>query len=103
MILPGFPEAAPLAGLAGGLLIGLAAALMLLGAGRVTGVSGIVGRAFGINDSGQVVGYSTNADGHERAFLYSNGTMIDLGTLGGLSSQARAINAIVLSKRLLSF
>ena len=52
MILPGFPEAAPLAGLAGGLLIGLAAALMLLGAGRVTGVSGIVGRAFGINDSG---------------------------------------------------
>lgn len=48
MSLPGFPEAAPLAGLAGGLLIGLAAALMLLGAGRIAGVSGIAARAFGI-------------------------------------------------------
>lgn len=46
--LPGFPEAAPLAGLAGGVLIGLAAALMLLGAGRIAGVSGIAARAFGI-------------------------------------------------------
>ncbi|QZD88742.1 YeeE/YedE family protein [Qipengyuania aurantiaca] len=52
MTLPGFPDAAPLDGLFGGLLIGLAAALMLLGAGRIAGVSGIVGRAFGINDSG---------------------------------------------------
>ena len=52
MTLPGFPDAAPLDGLLGGLLIGLAAALMLLGAGRIAGVSGIVGRAFGINDSG---------------------------------------------------
>ena len=46
--LPGFPNAAPLAGLAGGVLIGLAAALMLLGAGRIAGVSGIAARAFGI-------------------------------------------------------
>jgi len=46
--LPGFPDAAPLAGLAGGVLIGLAAALMLLGAGRIAGVSGIAARAFGI-------------------------------------------------------
>lgn len=46
--LPGFPEAAPVAGLAGGVLIGLAAALMLLGAGRIAGVSGIAARAFGI-------------------------------------------------------
>ena len=52
MILPGFPDAAPLAGLAGGLLIGLAAALMLLGAGRIAGVSGILGRATGLSDSG---------------------------------------------------
>jgi len=48
MGLPGFPEAAPLAGLAGGVLIGLAAAMMLLGAGRIAGVSGIAARAFGI-------------------------------------------------------
>lgn len=48
MILPGFPDAAPLPGLIGGLLIGLAAALMLIGAGRIAGVSGIAARAFGI-------------------------------------------------------
>jgi hypothetical protein len=48
MTLPGFPDAAPLAGLTGGVLIGLAAALMLLGAGRIAGVSGIAARAFGI-------------------------------------------------------
>jgi len=50
MSLPGFPDAAPLAGLIGGLLIGLAAALMLLGAGRIAGVSGIAARAFGLAD-----------------------------------------------------
>ncbi|TAD74092.1 MAG: YeeE/YedE family protein [Sphingomonadales bacterium] len=48
MSLPGFPEAAPLAGVTGGVLIGLAAALMLLGAGRIAGVSGIAARAFGL-------------------------------------------------------
>lgn len=52
MMLPGFPEAAPLEGLIGGVLIGLAAALMLLGAGRIAGVSGITARATGISDSG---------------------------------------------------
>src|SRR3546814_4571224 len=48
MILPGFPDAQPLHGLAGGVLIGLAAALMLLGAGRIAGVSGILARGTGI-------------------------------------------------------
>lgn len=43
-MLPGFPDAQPLHGLAGGVLIGLAAALMLLGAGRIAGVSGILAR-----------------------------------------------------------
>ena len=51
-MLPGFPDAAPLAGLLGGVLIGLAAALMLLGAGRIAGVSGIAARAFGISGDG---------------------------------------------------
>ena len=41
-----------LAGLGGGILIGLAAALMLLGAGRIAGVSGIAARAAGLSDSG---------------------------------------------------
>ena len=49
MTLPGFPEAMPLAGLAGGALIGLAAAIMLLGMGRIAGVSGIAARATGLS------------------------------------------------------
>ena len=38
----------PLQGLIGGLLIGLAGAVMLLGLGRIAGVSGIVARSVGI-------------------------------------------------------
>lgn len=45
-----FPNALPLQGLAGGVLIGLAAALMLLGAGRIAGVSGIAARATRLAD-----------------------------------------------------
>ncbi|WP_170004112.1 YeeE/YedE family protein [Pseudopontixanthobacter vadosimaris] len=52
MMLPSFPEAAPLAGLAGGVLIGLAAAVMLLGLGRIAGVSGLAAKAVGLGGSG---------------------------------------------------
>ena len=52
MTLPGFPDAAPLAGLAGGVLIGLAAALMLLALGRIAGVSGLAAKAVGLGGSG---------------------------------------------------
>lgn len=52
MTIPGYPDAAPLAGLAGGILIGLAAALMLLGSGRIAGVSGLAARAVGLGGSG---------------------------------------------------
>lgn len=52
MTLPGFPDALPAAGLAGGLLIGLAAVIMLLGLGRIAGVSGMLARASGIADAG---------------------------------------------------
>lgn len=52
MILPGFPNAMPVEGFAGGLLIGLAAAIMLLGLGRIAGVSGMAARATGISDTG---------------------------------------------------
>ncbi|KEZ16849.1 putative transmembrane protein [Sphingobium yanoikuyae] len=51
-MLPGFPNATPVAGLVGGLLIGLAAAIMLLGLGRIAGVSGMLARASGISDTG---------------------------------------------------
>jgi len=47
-----YPHAMPLDGLVGGLLIGLAAALMLLGLGRIAGVSGLAARATGIADTG---------------------------------------------------
>ncbi|MEO1922044.1 MAG: YeeE/YedE thiosulfate transporter family protein [Sphingomonadaceae bacterium] len=52
MMLPGFPEAAPLEGFLGGLLIGLAALVMLLGTGRIAGVSGMLSRAVLLNRSG---------------------------------------------------
>lgn len=42
----------PLVALSGGLLIGLAAALLLLMSGRIAGVSGMAARALGIASSG---------------------------------------------------
>lgn len=44
-------------------------------------------QAQGINDLGQVVGYSSS----HSAFLYNNGTIIDLGKIGD-STDAKAIN-----------
>lgn len=52
MMLPGFPDAAPVDGLIGGGLIGVAAAIMLLGLGRIAGVSGIAAKAAGLGGSG---------------------------------------------------
>lgn len=47
----------------------------------------------GINNLGQVVGYSLVSSGKaSHAFLYSNGAMQDLGTLGGNVSKATGIN-----------
>jgi len=44
-------RAMPLQGFVGGLMIGIAAALMLLGAGRIAGVSGLAARAVGLAES----------------------------------------------------
>lgn len=44
--------AQPVEGFSGGLLVGVAAAIMLLGLGRIAGVSGLAARATGIADSG---------------------------------------------------
>lgn len=51
-MIPGFPIAMPVEGFIGGFLIGLAAAIMLLGLGRIAGVSGLAARATGIADTG---------------------------------------------------
>jgi probable HAF family extracellular repeat protein len=53
--------------------------------------------AFGINASGQVVGYARNADSIFHAFLYANGQMQDLNDLvdlpdGVFLSSAYGIN-----------
>ena len=47
-----FPDSMPIEGFIGGLMIGIAAAVMLLGAGRIAGVSGMAARAVGISKSG---------------------------------------------------
>lgn len=44
--------ATPIHGLVGGVMIGLAAAVMLLGVGRIAGVSGLAARALGVSGEG---------------------------------------------------
>jgi uncharacterized protein len=51
-MIPAFPHAMPAEGLLGGLMIGVAAAIMLLGLGRIAGVSGMAARATGLADTG---------------------------------------------------
>jgi len=56
-------------------------------------LGGDLSEAYGINNAGQVVGWSTRADGAGHGFLYSGGAMTDLGTLiGGSASYATGIN-----------
>jgi probable HAF family extracellular repeat protein len=58
--------------------------------GTLGGTSSV---AYDINDTGEIVGESTNAAGARRAFLIQGGkSMIDLGTLGGAEAYARRIN-----------
>lgn len=46
----------------------------------------------GMNSKGQIVGQSQNSSGEWHAFLWSEGKMTDLGTLGGNESRAISIN-----------
>jgi probable HAF family extracellular repeat protein len=48
--------------------------------------------AFAVNNHGEVAGFSYDAAGRERAFIYRNGAMFDLGTLGGSEAVAYALN-----------
>lgn len=54
---------------------------------------GTFSTAAGINDAGVVVGSMDNAASDSRAFAYQDGTLTDLGTLGGPGAAAYAINA----------
>lgn len=59
---------------------------VLFSGGTVTNLGSLgggYGFAGGINSAGQVVGLSSDANGVTHAFLWSNGTMIDLGSLEG--------------------
>ena len=57
-------------------------------------LGGTYSSARGINERGQVVGSNTIGSGESRAFLWQNGVLTDLGTLGGpsIGSTANAIN-----------
>lgn len=81
MILPGFPDAQPLDGFLGGLLIGLAAAIMLLGMGRIAGVSGMFARATGIASGGAP---------WVQAALFVAGLAIGAAVFAGLSGPVEA-------------
>ena len=53
------------------------------------------GYATGISNSGQVVGYCSASGGNMHAFLWTSaGGMVDLGTGGGTTSHATAIDAV---------
>jgi probable HAF family extracellular repeat protein len=55
-------------------------------------LGGASSEATGVNSSGEVTGFASLANGYQHAFSATNGTMTDLGTLGG-SSYAYGINA----------
>jgi len=58
-------------------------------------LGGILVTPVGLNNSGQVVGYSRiNGDLTDHAFVYSRGVISDLGTLGGDYSAASGINSL---------
>ena len=44
-------------------------------------LGGLLSVAYGINNSGQIVGYSPTAQGQLHAFLDSDGSMTDLNSL----------------------
>ena len=89
-MIPGFPEAMPVEGFIGGLMIGLAAAIMLLGLGRIAGVSGLTARAIGLTDGGAPRGVAA-------AFVVGLplGSFLAAQVLGGVSVDFPAIGPLI--------
>jgi probable HAF family extracellular repeat protein len=56
-------------------------------------LGGSSSQATDVNNSGEVVGFASVADGYQHAFTMLDAMMIDLGTLGGGSSYAYGVNA----------
>lgn len=79
----------PLRGLLGGLMIGSAAAVMLLGAGRIAGVSGLAARAVGL------------ADGAPRALAWAFVLGLPLGALAVMGLAGSVMSRIPASFPLL--
>lgn len=61
-------------------------------------LGGLNSAALGLNSLGQVVGWSLNAAGQQRAFLYSNGVMTDLNTLLTLNGEWLIQSAIAINQ-----
>jgi probable HAF family extracellular repeat protein len=67
------------------------------GAINLGSIGGNIAMPFGVSNTGKVVGWGTNAAGVYHAFVYANGTMVDLNSLATLTdgayfTQATAIN-----------
>jgi|GEM_PF-583917 len=76
-----------------GLSVRMASAALEYGVVDLGTLGGTQSVATGINDRGQVVGWSLDADVRTQAFLWQNGNMTGLGFFpGGTSSVANAIN-----------
>jgi len=56
-------------------------------------LGGLKSRAYGVNDAGEVVGYSCIADGRKHAFFRGAGGMLDLDCNDSPESGAESINA----------
>jgi len=66
-------------------------------------LGGASSEATGINESGQITGWSLAANGHTYAFIYSNGKMTSLGSLGtdsmgyGINNSGQVTGTTILS------
>ena len=55
--------------------------------------------AVDINNRGQITGWSYTASGNTHAFLWQDGVMHDLGTLGGIESQVSVVGGRKINSR----